>query len=312
MEIRTRESDPGRSERSKASGLLHHPSAEVERRLAIAQPIGATYAAAPDAMAILVGGSVARGHADRWSDLEIGVFWHILPPEHSRAGLAALAGLSDWRSYPDPSPVGALEEDGIRGGIKVDLIHLDCASVENPTTAVVGRGDPAIEHQVLLGTLQDGLPLAGHPLLATWNARIATYPEKFRIAMIRINLIFGPHAWLEMLAQRNDFLVLHDLFCRIGRSIVSVMLGINGIYTRSPALKWVHQTIAVCTIAPANLAHRLDTLLRADPRTAVATAGLLIDETLTLIDQLVPGVDTDPVRQRISALPRDLTRSTTP
>lgn len=312
MGMGTCETDLERSERSKASGKLRHPSREVERRLSIAQRIGGTYAAAPDAMAILVGGSVARGYADRWSDLEIGVFWRIVPPEHSRADLAVLAGLSDWRSYPNPSPVGALEEDGIRDGIKVDLIHLDCASVENTITAVVGHGDPALEHQVLLGTLQDGLPLEGHSLLASWKARIATYPEKLRIATIQDNLIFGPHAWLEMLAERNDFLILHDLLCRIGRSIVNIMLGINGIYARSPALKWVQQTIAACTIAPANVAHRLDTLLRTDPRTAVATARLLIEETLTLIDQHIPGVDTTPVRQRISALLRGLTGSTTP
>ncbi|HEV2067729.1 MAG TPA: hypothetical protein VGR08_12925, partial [Thermomicrobiales bacterium] len=248
MEMGTRETDFERSERSAASGKPLHPSREVERRLSIAQRIGRTYAAAPNAMAILVGGSVARGYADRWSDVEIGVFWRIVPPERSRADLAALAGLSDWRSYPDPSPVGALEGDGIRDGIKIDPIHLDCASVEDTITAAIGHGDPALEHQVLLGTLQDGLPLEGHPLLASWKARIGTYPQKLRIARIQDNLSFGPHAWLEMLAERNDFLTLHDLLCRIGRSIVNIMLGINGIYARSPALKWVQQTIAACTI----------------------------------------------------------------
>jgi len=238
MKKETRETDPERSERSKASGLLHHPSREVERRLRIAQPIGATYAAVPDAMVILVGGSVARGYADRWSDLGIGHLQWRLPPEHFRAYLAARAGVTDRRAYPDFSPGGATEEDGVRDGIKVDLIHLDCTSAANSITAVVGHGDPALEHQALLGSIRGGLSLAGHLLLASWKARIAPYPETLRAATIRRQLIFGPHAWLEMLAERNDTLVRQDLLGRIARAIVAILLRIGGIYARSAEFKW--------------------------------------------------------------------------
>lgn len=91
-----------------------------------------------------------------------------------------------------------------------------------------------------------------------------------------------------------------------------ILLAINGIYARSAELKWLHQTIARCTIVPTELNHRLDTLLWADPHTAVAAAKSLIEETLTLIDRHVPAVDTTSVRQRISALPRGITGSTRP
>lgn len=280
--------------------------------MAIAREIGAAYSGASEVMAVIVGGSVARGYADRWSDVEIGVFWSALPPEPERTDLAARAGLVEWHAYPDPSPIGAVEEDGMRGGIKVDLVHLACPSVEETITAAVDHGDPSLERQALVAAIQDGLPLAGHPLLASWKARVAVYPEALRITMVRNHLVFGPHAWLEMLAERDDVLVLHDLLCRIGRTIVTILLGINGVYAQSAGLKWTHQTIAQCTIVPTDLAHRLDGLLRADPHTAVTEAGQLIDETLALIDQHVPLVDTAPVRQRIAALPRGLTGRPTP
>lgn len=278
----------------------------------IAQRIGAVYAPVPEAMTILVGGSVARGYADRWSDLEVGVFWCDLPPEHSRADLAAGTGLIDWSAYPDPSLGGAAEEDGVRDGIKVDLINLDCTSVENSITAVISHGDPSLERQALLATIQDGIPLAGHSLLDSWKARVAIYPEYLRAATIRSQLIFGPHAWLEMLAERNDVLVLHDLLCQIVRTVVTILLGVNGVYARSTAPKWLLHTLAQCTILPTELDHRLDTMLRADPHTAVNAAISLIQETLTLIDKHVPAVDTTPIRQRISALPRGIAGSTRP
>lgn len=53
------------------------------------------------------------------------MFWRALPPEDSRADLAALAGLLEWRAYPNPSLVGAIEEAGVRTGIKVGLVHLE-------------------------------------------------------------------------------------------------------------------------------------------------------------------------------------------
>lgn len=306
IEAKNRKIDP------EASWLGRNSSIEVERRLVIAQEIGAVFSGVPEVMAVLVGGSVARGYADRWSDVEIGVFWRGVPSHPLRTDLAALTGLVEWHTYPDPSPTGAVEEDGARDGVKVDLVHLDCTSVEEIITAVVDHADPSLQRQVLVAAIQDGLPLGGHALLASWKARAAVYPEKLRVAMVQNHLIFGPQAWLEMLAERDDVLVLHDLLCRIGRTIITLLLGINGFYARSAELKWTHQTIAQCTIAPTDLARRLDALLRADPLMAVAEAGQLIEETLALIDQHVPLVDTIPVRQRIAALPRGLTGRPTP
>ncbi len=287
-------------------GPDHTLSSEVRRRLALAREIGTSYSGASGLMALLVGGSVAHGYADRWSDVDIGVFWTTLPPERSSAELAARAGLVEWHAYPDPSPTGALEEDGVRNGIKVDLVHLTCTSVEETIAAVIDHGNSSLEHQVLVAAIRDGLPLFGDRLLACWKTRVAVYPEELRIAMVQNHLIFGSHAWLEMLAERDDVLVLHDLLCRIGRAIITILLEINGVYARSARLKWTHQTIAQCTIAPPGFARRLDVLLRSDSTTAVAEAGRFIEETLALIDHHLPAVDTAPVRRRIAALPRGL------
>ncbi len=42
---------------------------------ALASAIAPAYVAIPRVQAVMIGGSVSLGHADAYSDLEIGVFW---------------------------------------------------------------------------------------------------------------------------------------------------------------------------------------------------------------------------------------------
>jgi hypothetical protein len=42
-----------------------------------------------------------RGHADRYSDIEIGVFWHQPPSDEARAAVIAPAGVDLIRLDPD-------------------------------------------------------------------------------------------------------------------------------------------------------------------------------------------------------------------
>jgi hypothetical protein len=66
--------------------------AASETRLAQARAVARVYAAYPDVDAVIVGGSVARGWADRWSDVELGIIWTTLPGERALEDLAGRAG----------------------------------------------------------------------------------------------------------------------------------------------------------------------------------------------------------------------------
>jgi len=54
-------------------------NAECRRRLDVAGTVAPIYAADRDVAVVIVGGSVARGTADRFSDLELGIFWSTAP-----------------------------------------------------------------------------------------------------------------------------------------------------------------------------------------------------------------------------------------
>lgn len=61
-------------------------------RFALAQQIAKGYAANPKAQVIMVAGSTGRGSADRYSDLEIDVYWSAPPTDAERRAAAEGSG----------------------------------------------------------------------------------------------------------------------------------------------------------------------------------------------------------------------------
>ena len=60
-------------------------------RRAIADRLAAIYAHNPYISAVLLGGSTARGHADQYSDIELGIFWYQPPTDEERRAVIELA-----------------------------------------------------------------------------------------------------------------------------------------------------------------------------------------------------------------------------
>src|SRR5947209_2177409 len=78
-------------------------NAASQWRLALAQHVAGAYAANPNVAAVIIGGSVARGHSDRYSDIEVGVFWRQPPTDEERRSAAEATGGEVHRLYPyDP------------------------------------------------------------------------------------------------------------------------------------------------------------------------------------------------------------------
>lgn len=275
-----------------------------ERLLALARGIAPAYAADPDVAAVLVGGSTARGHADRWSDLELGIFWAALPTEDARTAAAEAAGAIDRRLYPDASLPETQEEDYVVEGVKVDVVHLAVDTADRMIGDVVERSDPTVAKQILVSTVRHGLALHGAALLEKWRVSAGTYPDGLVRAMVEKHLVFGPHWWLEMLAERDDLPYLYELLCRVEHSVLGVLLGLNRVYAPSATLKWAAWIAGELTVAPPDLGRRMQRVFRADPRDGVQESRRLIEETVDLLEAHLPSFDTGPVRARLSQLPR--------
>src|SRR5215472_10739443 len=93
-------------------------------RFALAQAVAPYYNANPKVAAVAVTGSVARGYADRFSDLDLAVFWSLAPTDQERSAIierargrhAQLVASHEETCWSDTYEVD---------GIAIDVQHID-------------------------------------------------------------------------------------------------------------------------------------------------------------------------------------------
>ncbi len=68
--------------------------------LKTAQNVAAVYAAHPNARAVAVVGSLARGQTDDFSDIDMTAVYYTLPTEEEIAAGRETLGATEWRRFP--------------------------------------------------------------------------------------------------------------------------------------------------------------------------------------------------------------------
>ena len=266
---------------------------EIAKRRALAEIVAPEYAANPKVAGVLLAGSVARGLADGFSDIEIDIYWHTPPTDKDlsapieRAGWPIVYRHVDENEWAD----GFLIE-----GVKVDTSQFLVSTIDRWLDDAIVRADTEPEYQVRITAIQHGQPLHGAELIERWRAQIAEYPIALAHAMVAQHLEFRPRYLMEMLAARDDVLLLHRCLVEVEQLIMDVLMGVNRVYAPHPYHKWLDWEIGQLTIAPPNLNRRLRQILRAEPRAAVDQLHLLIEETFALVDRHLPDFDTSAAR----------------
>ncbi len=264
-------------------------------RLRLAERIGASYAANPNAKVVMIAGSVGRGSADRYSDIEIDVYYAEPPTETER--VAAVQRCGGTVQQLDQDEDEWEEQMSIEGSGAATSTFL-VATMERYLRRVVDEGAIAPEAQTRLFSLQHGVTLKGEEQVERWRRRAAAYPDGLQQLMIRENLALKPfHYAAEMLAARDDLLALYDVFVDTGQSLLGALLGLNRIYMPAPDhLKSMDEIIGLMAIKPADLSARLKRSFRIEPTAAVGALNTLIEETISLVEAHVTGLDTGPYR----------------
>ena len=266
--------------------------------LALAEQIVSAYNDNSCIKAVMVGGSVSRGYADRYSDLEIGVFWSDAPTEAERK--SAVEGVGGKLLTFDESPrneLYGLDEAAIRGKTyrgtsMISTQHLTVDEMEKGLTDALDRHDTSLDNLALMSAVRDGVPLHGTDQLRAWQRRVAAYPENLAIKIIQENLWFGPWFCAESYAGRDDILVLNQHFLWIEQNMLQILAALNRIYYPSPEHKWTDELIAKMKFSPPDLASRLKQVFKVEPLEGWHRLKALIYETLDLIELHLPEVNT--------------------
>jgi len=267
-------------------------------RFALARRIGQAYTANPKAMVVMVAGSTGRGTADCYSDLEIDVYWSEPPTDEERRTAAVGSGgtLLELFDYEDDEWSEEISVGGFHVGTSTFLVE----TMERYLTEVIDKFSMAPLPQMRLYSLQHAIPLVGTDLVELWRSKAAAYPTELTHAMLRKNLVFRGFGYAEeMLAARNDVLLLYDIFCQVEQQILSALLGLNRIYLPNPGFKSMDELIAEMQITPPDLSVRLKQAFRLPPTEGVQLLHGVIQDVFALVETWLPEFDATPYREKV-------------
>ncbi len=267
-------------------------------RFELAQRIGQAYAANPKAKVVMVAGSTGRGSADRYSDLEIDVYWSAPPTNDERKVAAEGAGgtLLELSDYEDDEWAEEISFGGFHIGTSTFLVE----TMERYLKEVIDEFSTAPLPQMRLYSLQHAIPLVGTELVESWRSKANLYSMGLVHAMLRENLVFQGFGYAEeMLAARDDVLMLYDIFCQIERQILGVLLGLNRMYLPNPGFKSMDELIASMHVKPFDLSFRLKQAFRVPPLEGVQLLHGVIKNIFDLVEACIPDFDTTLYRERI-------------
>jgi hypothetical protein len=270
-------------------------------RLELARRIAMPYAREPNARAVMIAGSVGRRTDDRWSDVEIDVYYERPPTEDERRAAALASGGKVVGLYEDEHE---WEEQLSFGGFHAHTSTFLVSTLERCISDVVAESSTDAFAQSRLFSLLHAVPVKGASDAEAWRARAGRYPDGLRHAMLAEYLRFDRFRYMgHMLAERGDVLLLQDVLVEVGARLVAALLGLNRIYLPTPAyamcrVKGADEMIGLMAIKPLELSARLRSAFRGDPVEGVAVLEALVDETFALVDTHAPGFDTAPYRSR--------------
>jgi hypothetical protein len=281
-------------------------------RLSLSDAVAQAYGSNPKVAALLVGGSTARGHADRFSDLEIGLFWHEGPSDEERREAAEATGgyvhcvypyEPDEESWAEDIFLGGLTTDQPTTGLLVEVQHMTVEAMERIMGDVLDRYDPAELKQTRLSAVLLGIPLHGEAIVERWRARVAEYPRGLAVAVVKQQAQLD-HFWrTEMFIERgNNLMLLYDTYVQVSRKLLHLLLALNRTYYSG--FKWADRIIQSMSIAPRDFAVRFKRAWQSPPpttieelRPVVAEFASLLEETYDLIEERMPEIDMDRLRR---------------
>ncbi|WP_405060624.1 nucleotidyltransferase domain-containing protein [Kribbella sp. NBC_01505] len=232
------------------------------RRTTVA-PVLTAYAGTPGVDAVMLGGSTARGDADRWSDVEIGVFWarppttaeRLAPAPSVRPGTPEDDG-SPWHDYL------SLED------LAIDVEHALSSTVDVTLDLVLDEFVPDPDGLTLLKGLVDGREISGPrpELVHRWQRRASTYPRGLAIAIVEQDGPIDKFWRCQMLAERDNPVLLAREYLRMINQMLAVLHAVNGLYSGHVlAFKRLDAMEAELTHTPRQLAARLRAVFTAPP-----------------------------------------------
>ena len=123
-------------------------------------------------------------------------------------------------------------------GVKIDVSGFVTTTIDDYLDRA-SRGDTEAELQVRITALLDGVIVHGEPVIDAWRSRCRPYPEALARAMVEHGLDLRSQERLEMLAARDDVVLLHRDLVDGVQGVLDALFGANRVYAPHPFHKWL-------------------------------------------------------------------------
>ncbi len=259
-------------------------------RYKIAERVATDYSDHPLAVAIGVGGSVARGCADKFSDVEIGVFWRKLPTVAEFRNLMQKAGGSNWELDPfNPEREDVQYEEYEVSGLKIDLRHMRKDTMDRVLTATLSDAEINEDRHEIVYAVKHCLPFYGVQEFDRWVNEASSFPKALAHRMASEYLDFPAASLLAMAIEREDQFGFSMLVSGFVKGIFGGLCGINREFF--PGLKWMPHSMSRFVLKPDRISERIKLLFELNHRTVAETIPSLVEETFELAEANLPGLD---------------------
>ncbi len=266
----------------------------IKWRLDVAWQLAERIRAFPGVQAIVVGGSVARGYADAYSDLELPILWDELPTDETRLALVAALHGEFLHGYDGP----ALEDQLLINGFQVDLWHNTVTADDAVIKAVLEEHSTDFGDSNFMDTIRACIPLYGDAIIQQWKQQAAYYPEALALKNIQQHITAFDAAQLTVVAHRDNPTVFYAAISRLQEAMFLVLLALNRLYF--PTFKWMYQVLATMSIKPVDVERRFRQAFTAPYAEAIADIARLLAETVALVEQHFPQLDTTAIHHRLA------------
>jgi predicted nucleotidyltransferase len=128
--------------------------------------------------AIIIAGSVARGYADVYSEIEIPIFWETLPDDATRHAIVRALNGKFLYAYNGP----AYEDQLLIDDVQVDLLDVSITHQEEILNDVLHKLQFDLGTLNALDTIHSCAPLFGHEIVQKWKLCAQEYPDELVVS----------------------------------------------------------------------------------------------------------------------------------
>ncbi len=210
---------------------------------------------------IWLAGSVSRGWADQFSDIEINVIWGKPPSVEERTQVVRdhHGELLSLHPYEEEEWSEAYEI----GGVKYEISGFLADTIEGLFECCLQTGEATIDEQCILASIQNGSPLVNEVMYKKWKSQIEPYPFILQKTMIER---FGDPGtrWKDrhVMLARQDYFILQDTIQTSLKRLFCVLFALNGRYIPHPVFKWgLREMEESIHIKPEGMKEKLTVLL---------------------------------------------------